>query len=49
MWNVPDQGTNLCPLQWKHGVLTTGLQGKSAFNNLDKYIHCITPGINAKL
>ena len=20
----PDQGLNLCPLQWKHGVLTTG-------------------------
>ena len=24
----PDQGLNLCPLHWKHGVLTTGLPGK---------------------
>ena len=23
-----DQGWNPCPLQWKHGVLTTGLPGK---------------------
>ena len=26
---VPDKGLNLCPLQWKHGVLTTGPPGKS--------------------
>ena len=26
--SFPDQGSNLCPLQWKHGVLTTGLPGK---------------------
>ena len=26
---VPDQGSNLCPLQWKHRVLTTGSPGKS--------------------
>ena len=25
----PDQGSNLCPLYWEHGVLTTGLPGKS--------------------
>ena len=25
----PNQRLNLCPLQWKHGVLTTGWQGKS--------------------
>ena len=25
----PDQGLNLCPLHWKHGVLITGLQGNS--------------------
>ena len=25
----PDQGLNLCPLQWKCGVLTTGPPGKS--------------------
>ena len=25
----PDQGSNLCPLQWKHRVLTTGPPGKS--------------------
>ena len=28
MWN-PDHGLNLCPLQWKHKILTTGLSGKS--------------------
>ena len=31
MWHVgsqfPDQGSNLCPLHWKGGVLTTGGQG----------------------
>ena len=26
---VPDQGSNLCPLQWKHGVLITGPSGRS--------------------
>ena len=26
---VPDQGWNSCPLQWKHGVLTTGPPGSS--------------------
>ena len=25
----PDQESNLCPLHWKHGVLTTGPSGKS--------------------
>ena len=25
----PNQGSNLCPLHWKHGVLTTGPPGKS--------------------
>ena len=25
----PNQGSNPCPLQWKHGVLTTGPPGKS--------------------
>ena len=25
----PTQGLNLCPLQWKHGVLSTGPPGKS--------------------
>ena len=23
-----DQGLNMCPLYWKHGVLITGLPGK---------------------
>ena len=27
--NFPDQGWNLCPLQWKHRVLTSGLLVKS--------------------
>ena len=26
----PNQGSNLCPLQWKRGVLTTGPPGKSS-------------------
>ena len=29
MQNFPDQGLNLHPLQWKHGVLTTGLPRSS--------------------
>ena len=29
MQNFPDQVSNLCLLQWKLGVLTTGLPGKS--------------------
>ena len=30
MWGsqFPDQGLNLCPLQWKHEVLTSGTSGK---------------------
>ena len=24
MWNFPIEGSNLCPLQWMHGFLTTG-------------------------
>ena len=24
-----DEGSNLCPQQWKHRILTTGLPGKS--------------------
>ena len=27
--SFPDQGSNLGPLGWKHGVLATGLPGKS--------------------
>lgn len=29
IWNFPDLGANPQPLQWKHGVLTTGSAGKS--------------------
>ena len=31
MWDFkfPNQGWNLCPLQWKHAVLTTGPPGNS--------------------
>ena len=29
MWNLPDQGSSPCPLQWKLRVLTTGPPGKS--------------------
>ena len=34
MWDLkfPNQKVNLCPLQWKHGVLTTRLPGKSPFH-----------------
>ena len=28
----PDQGVNPCPLQWKRGVPTTGLPGKSLYS-----------------
>ena len=31
---VPDQGWNLHPLHWKHGVLTTGPPGKSPSFNI---------------
>ena len=27
----PDQGSNPCPLHWKHGILTAGLPGKSLY------------------
>lgn len=26
-WNFPNQELNLCPLPWKHRVLSTGLPG----------------------
>ena len=29
--NFPNQGSNLRPLQWNHGVLTTGPSGKSIY------------------
>ena len=29
MWDLPPQGSNPRPLQWKHRVLTTGPPGKS--------------------
>ena len=29
MWHFPDQRLNLCPLKWKHGVLTSGPPVKS--------------------
>ena len=31
----PDQGSNLCPLYWKHRVLTTGPSGKSQILSLN--------------
>ena len=37
----PDQGSNPCPLHWKHGVLTSGPPGKShtllSYVNESKY------------
>ena len=34
--SFPDQGSNLCPLQWKHGVLTTGPPGNSLSSSFHK-------------
>ena len=49
----PDQRLNPCPLQWKHGVLTTGLPGKSRLlvslstHNV-VYVPCIRPLLKTK-
>ena len=37
MQNFPNQGSNLCPPQWKHGILTTGPPGKSKILSIS---HC---------
>ena len=39
VWDLkfPDQGSNLHPLHWKHGVLTPGLSGKSNWRLLKLY------------
>ena len=41
-WHVgcyfPYQGSNPCPLQWKRGVLTTGLPGNSLYMQLLSWI-----------
>lgn len=29
MWNFPNKGSNLCFLQWRRGILTTGSPGES--------------------
>ena len=34
----PNQGLNTYPLHWKHGVLTTGLPGKSPFFSFFKLV-----------
>ena len=43
IWHVgsqfPDQGLNLSSLQWKLGVLTTGLPGKSLCRFSDPIIN----------
>ena len=39
---VPWPGINLCPLQWKGGVLTTGPPGKSPDFFLDYLSPCLT-------
>ena len=43
LWNFPDQGLNLCPLQWKHGVLTTGPPGKSQNFQIYEKVKIIEP------
>ena len=46
----PDQGSNLCSLQWKCRVLTTGLPGKSHIIRLFKRIYnACTPMFTAAL
>jgi len=43
MWDLSSQGSNPSPLHWKHGVLTTGLPGKSLiFFFLMQLILCCT-------
>ena len=51
MWNFPDQGSNLCPLHWKQGVLTTRPPGKfSMITILRKvYQHRVTWGNSSSL
>ena len=34
---VPQLGINLAPLQWEHGVLTTGQWGETFLSNLEMY------------
>ena len=40
MWGsqLPNQGLNLCPLRWKHRVLTTRHPGKSPDNGFDEFL-----------
>ena len=44
VWHVgsyfPDQGSNLCPLQWERKVLTTGPLGKSRIVHF-KWVYCM--------
>jgi len=40
--SFPDQGLNPCLLHWKHGVLTTGMSGKSALP-LKSHLLSVTP------
>ncbi|XP_073659220.1 CREB-regulated transcription coactivator 1 isoform X16 [Tursiops truncatus] len=45
----PNQGLKLCPLQWKHGILTTGPPGNSLssfLNTGSRPKSCEVPGIN---
>ena len=43
---VPSKGSNLCPLHWKHEILTTGQPGKSKnccfeMNKMLAFSHCV--------
>ena len=38
----PNQESNLCPLQWKHKVWTTGPQGSPQRGGFNYYIMCST-------
>ena len=45
---VPDQGSNSCPLQWKHGALTTGPPGKSlGTTNFPQQLHHFTFSVSS--
>ena len=46
MWNFLNQGSNPCPLQWKHRDSTTGRPGKSYHPFLKLFIYvpyCLHP------
>ena len=45
----PDQGSNLAPLHWKHGVLATGPPEKSLYMTLEIHAHTFRLGIHLRV